>query len=75
MKHFSVCWEVFLYLGQYSLSRDFGLRHIASVKCCPYNMLMDHGPGPLHVGRGQSKGSTLFPNQSKAIGVAPVGFL
>ena len=27
----------------------FGLRHFASVKCCPYTMLMDHGPGPLHI--------------------------
>ena len=30
-----------------ALSRDFGLRHIASVKCCPYIMLIDHGSGPL----------------------------
>ena len=30
-----------------TLSRDFGLRHIASVKCCPYIFLMDHGPGPV----------------------------
>ena len=24
------------------LLQDFGLRHITSVKCCPYIMLMDH---------------------------------
>ena len=32
-----------------ALSRDFGLRYIASVKCCPNIMLMDHGPGLLHI--------------------------
>ena len=32
-----------------ALSRDFGLRHIASVKCCPYIMLLDQGPGTLHI--------------------------
>ena len=29
-----------------ALSQDFGLRQIASVKCRPYIMLLDHGPGP-----------------------------
>ena len=29
-----------------ALSRDFGLRQITSVKCCPYIMLLNHGPGP-----------------------------
>ena len=32
-----------------ALSRDFRLRHIASVICCPYIMLRDHDPGPLHI--------------------------
>ena len=32
-----------------ALSRYFGLRHIASVKCFPYILLMYHGPGPLHI--------------------------
>ena len=59
-----------------ALSRDFGLRRIASVKCCPYIMLMVHhvhGPGPLHI-VGHSKGSTLSASYLKAIGVTPVGF-
>ena len=32
-----------------AFSRDFRLRQIASVKCCPYIMLQDHGPWPLYI--------------------------
>ena len=44
-----------------AVARDFGLRHIASVKCCPYIMLLDHGPEPLHI-VWTKKGSNLSSN-------------
>ena len=59
------CHEIFVHLVQYyTLSRDFGLRQIKlllSNVAPPYIMLLDHGPGPLHI--VWTKGSTLIcPN-------------